>query len=479
MRKLLFSAMFVCMALSHAQSQYWRSIGRGTIGPTLVTTLFGDTVLDRLLAGGSFHYFMNETDTVAAKGQAAWNGERWDSLAHPMTSVGGPAYWFVRFGGDLYLCGQFSFESTSSPGQGNSGIAKLNAEEQRWEDLGCPNPSMNGMSTIVPRDPGAVLYATGYSGSICGYPKASVFRYDGEMFHEWEPFSHIPQNDNNYVGSVFDFRGMTYMTCAMPNPLGTGYTTFLRWNGSNWEHVPGWGNTPAIIKDISIRNDTLYVAGTLRMAQGAPGNGVACFDGTAWNNMGGGLWLTPAPNFVSAVVLQWYRDELYVSGQFDRAGGIAAGYLAKWNGRQWCSLPGHFTVGNGSPTWVYDMAVWRDSLYVGGEFTSIDGEPIRHVAQWLGGDAVVECSEPVGVQEITPPTFTLYPNPTNGLLHVEAQGMRPRAWRLTDAVGREVLHGTAVLGNFVVDLSGLGNGLYHFVLEDAQGASYARTVVRE
>jgi len=125
------------------------------------------------------------------------------------------------------------------------------------------------------------------------------------------------------------------------------------------------------------------------------------------------------------------------------------------------------------------MAVWRDSLYVCGDFATIDGEPIRHVAQWLGGDAVVECSEPVGVQEITPPTFTLYPNPTNGLLHVEAQGMRPRAWRLTDAVGREVLHGTAVLGNFVVDLSGLGNGLYHFVLEDAQGASYARTVVRE
>ena len=31
------------------------------------------------------------------------------------------------------------------------------------------------------------------------------------------------------------------------------------------------------------------------------------------------------------------------------------------------------------------MTVWRDSLFICGGFTTVDGEPVRQVAQWIGG----------------------------------------------------------------------------------------------
>ncbi|MCB0774620.1 MAG: hypothetical protein KDB93_14740, partial [Flavobacteriales bacterium] len=95
---------------------------------------------------------------------------------------------------------------------------------------------------MVPKSPQNTLYATGYMGSICGYPESCVFRYDGSAFHVWEPFNQIPQGLNDaYVGTIFDFQGKTYMTCSLPDPVdGSGFVSFLRWNGTAWEHVPGW-----------------------------------------------------------------------------------------------------------------------------------------------------------------------------------------------------------------------------------------------
>ncbi|MBK8498448.1 MAG: hypothetical protein IPL52_06415 [Flavobacteriales bacterium] len=69
-------------------------------------------------------------------------------------------------------------------------------------------------------------------------PEACVF-HDGTAFYEWEPFAQIPFDDGNYVGYVFDYLGKTYMTGSYRNPIGTGLVTFMRYNGSNWEYVPG------------------------------------------------------------------------------------------------------------------------------------------------------------------------------------------------------------------------------------------------
>jgi hypothetical protein len=468
MRAVMWLVALLTTGQGAAQS--WRGLGRGTIGPTGVQTLFGDSVSDRLLAGGTFMWIRNENDTVLGMGQAAWNGNRWDSLAHRIEPISGnnstsQTFWFLRFQDDLLVCGGFATQLAN--GQWNNGFARLNEANMRWEPLVCPKPD-NGLQTLVPKVPQGTLYATGHrTGSICELPQSCVFQYDGSDFVEWAPFSLIPDHPNNLVGYVFDFRGQTYMTGTFRDPYSNSLINFMRFNGTSWEYVPGW-NATATIKAISIRNDTLYVGGTFREAGGGPGNLIAYFDGTTWNNMAGGLDYTPVPMSATVLDLEWFNNALYAGGMFNEAGGIPVEGLAVWKGDRWCRLPGDFASNQWNSAKILDITVWRDSLYICGGFISIDGEPIRQVAQYIGGDAVSECSLPVAVNEQPfDEGLILSPNPTSGPLRL--QGFPPSAQHVEvrDALGR-VVHAQSTNLN-QLELSHLPAGTYLLQVVDTGG----------
>src|SRR5690606_2333829 len=211
----------------------------------------------------------------------------------------------------------------------------------------------------------------------------------------------------NYVGYIFNLRGKTYLTGSVSDPLDPGQTaTFLRYNGAAWEHVPGW-NTLSPIKEVLIRNDTLYVAGAFRQATGGPGNLIARFDGEHWDDMGGGLAYTPNPYAGAALDLEWWRGHLLVSGRFNTASDIECSGIIKWNGNQWCSFPGVIQTWSGIYSRIPEMAIWRDSLYICGNISTIDSDTVQQVAQWIGGDAVGYCSSPVGMAEAPFPSAAL------------------------------------------------------------------------
>lgn len=467
MKRLLIPLALLCSSgVLHAQS--WRALGRGKVGPTSVHTIYGDAQSDRLLLGGDFVYYLNDADTVLCIGLASWNGERWDSLAHRIqpweegTGCSG-IYQIMRFAGRLYAGGTFLLNDGITPS--SRSVARLNEDTRRWERLECPHP--NVQRNLVPKDPVSTsLYFTGTSTSICGYAASTVFRYDGSAFHEWAPWHLIPEHTANWARFVFDFRSHTYLTGNFRDPFGSGFVSMLRWNGSAWEYVPGWGAYSRSINDMSIRNDTLYVSGNFRIDNGGPGNCIAFFDGEHWNDMGGGVSYAPSPTNASCLVMQWYHGDLWVSGQMDHAGGIPIDGVAKWNGRQWCSLPGDFTNPVGLDR-VLDMTVWRDSLYVCGGFTSIDGEPIRHVAQWIGGDAVLECSAPVSVPEQAHAPFSISPNPVGDRMQLTGNWPPGAAFEIHDAMGRAV--STGLLLNTEVHAADLKPGLYHLSLLNQQG----------
>jgi len=445
-----------------AQAQYWKALGRGTLGPTEVQTLFGDSISDRLLAGGTFMWIMNDQDTVLGMGQAAWNGTRWDSLAHRIQEYGGgngaqQTFWFLRFNDHLYACGGFTLPITNGPF--NRYLARLNEQSGYWEPLECTNTSEDGMMTWVPQKPGTTLYATGYLGSICGYPESCVFRYDGSAFHPWPPFDQIPDYPNNHVGTVFDFQGYTYMTGLFRDPVGSGWASFLRWNGTTWEHVPGW-NILDPIKEILVHNGTLFVAGTFRTATGGPGNLVASFDGAAWNDLGGGLAYTPVPMSGAALDLEWYHGNLMACGRFNLAGDAPCTSIAQWDGQRWCALAGDLRGNQGSIPGLSDMAIWRDSLYVCGGITTVDGDTMLQVIQWIGGDALGECST-TGIQQPgSSEELSISPLPTPGqwAVHLPKRGN----WQLVayNAGGQQVGQWRTPGTELTIDLAAHPPGLY-------------------
>ncbi len=458
MKRLPFFLLIMCMG-AVAQAQYWKAVGMGvsTIGlgvESQVQCLYGDTVLDRLLAGGIFYKILNEEDTVWAYGQAAWNGERWDSLATRISGGMPETYWFLRYHGHLYACGNFGF---MTPEGYNRNFARLNEQTLQWEALECLNTLPSGLTTLVPKEPQDTLYATGYDGALCDqFPPTCVYGYDGTSFHRWAPFDQIPVLPNRYVSFIFKYKDKTYMAGAFSDPTGPGVTSFLRWNGTAWEHVPGWNNLLASILDYSIRNDTLYVAGNFTMDTGGPGNLVASFDGEQWNDMGGGLHCEDCPIENSVNDLQWFHGELWACGVFDRAMDMSALGIAKWNGHGWCVPPGVF-----SDPVLLDMAVWRDSLYVCGSIIAIDGAPVRQVAQWIGGDAVGECST-VGIHEVernsTALSVTSLPDPGEWNVQLPKAGN----WSVAayDAMGQAVGNWHTNSNKLVIDLGSQAKGIY-------------------
>lgn len=475
--KQLLSYLLASLIGVVAHGQYWKSMGGGStgIGTSEIRTLYADTVTDRLLAGGVFFKISNEEDTVWAFGQAVWNGTRWDSLATRIqpdntAEVSPETYWFLRYQGSLYACGNFYFPT---PGGYNKNIAKLNEQTQQWEALGCDNTGVSDLKTLVPKEPQGTLYATGNQGDLCGlFPPSCVYQYDGTTFTRWEPFDQIPEVVNRHVSYIFDYKGKTYMVGVFPDPTGTGGASFLRYNGTAWEHVPGWDNLMASIWDYSIRNDTLYVAGDFLTDTGGPGNLVASFDGEQWNNMGGGLHCEACWYPTEVKAIQWFHGELWACGMFDRIMDKQAYSIAKWNGHQWCAPPGDFEWGVlGGQGKLYDMAVWRDSLYVCGRFITVDDDTVPQVAQWIGGNAVAECGSGVGVSELQGPGQELVVIPGGGEGGFSVRFPHPGNWTVDvyDAMGTLLRKQNANGAAMVLDLSRSATGIYLLRARSAKG----------
>ncbi len=451
------------MASGTIAQPHWKALGQGTVNYLEVQTLFGDSVSDRLLAGGTFLRIINDTDTVLAVGQAAWNGTRWDSIAHRIQPISGNStmqtYWFQRFQGGLYSCGNYKFQTES--GEWNKSFARLNEAEQRWEALECINPSSSYLDQLVKKTPGAQhLYATGYrSSGLCGYPVACVHRYEDGAFHVWEPWTQIPEYESNYVGYVFEFQDMTYVTGVFRDPHSSGFLTFARVNNGLWEPVPGWGNAHHI-RDVLIRDNVLYVCGTFKQSNGAPGNLVASFDGSSWSDLNGGLTLQAMAGGSTAKRMAWHDGHLYVAGVFDHAGGLQLnGGLAVWNGTQWSGFPGAFRTPHPADpdiAMLRDLAIWRDSLFVCGYFDQIDGLPALQVAQYLG--ELPQAATGVNEAALRPVALRCYPiDGTAWMVELPDE----QEWQLSvvNAIGQSIIREHAAKGRALIDLSRASGGL--------------------
>ncbi|MBK8498447.1 MAG: T9SS type A sorting domain-containing protein [Flavobacteriales bacterium] len=129
--------------------------------------------------------------------------------------------------------------------------------------------------------------------------------------------------------------------------------------------------------------------------------------------------------------------------------------VGKWDGQRWCGLPGTLNTNAGS---IATLAIFRDSLYMCGGFTTIDGDSIRQVAKWIGGDAVENCSEPLGMDEPEGSmALRLFPNPAYD--QVTFTTGQPMGVTIYDALSRIVWSGN-ISGHTTIDASSWAAGSY-------------------
>ena len=451
--------------------QYWAPLQPVAKLHPQVNVVYGDSVWDKLLVGGNFKWAVVGADTIFTASAAMWDGVGWSALPAPVdVCIGGnicsPVWEFMRIDGRLHANGGFAFWDADS--LVNEAFARWNEQTSAWERLPCVNPGVGGMATLVPHFPQDTLYLTGYRGTLCGYDSSCVFAYVGDTIvplpYQAPVLHHGP---TSYVGFVFKYQGVPYLTGLLYDPLQGQHYSFMRWNGTAWEGVPGW-STLDPIKDVLIKDGWLYVCGWFFEAGGAPGNMVARFNGTQWEALGSGLLAAlPSSSQGVAMDLHEWNGDLYVAGQFNYAGGVPAENAARWDGSRRCGLGGSYAMQTPGGK-ANEFTVWRDELYMSGGFITIDGDTMWHVARWLG--QVENCSAPVtlpeGMADEAPWWVPLEPGRWQ-LRLPQGQVGRLELW---DARGRLVLVQGSARDGHVVDLADRAPGVYLARLIEVNGA---------
>jgi hypothetical protein len=129
-------------------------------------------------------------------------------------------------------------------------------------------------------------------------------------------------------------------------------------------------------------NGDLYVGGDFQKAGGLPIKFIARWDGITWHPLGNGV-----DGEVTALAAD--GNKLYVAGEFAIAGEVVTNRIAVWDGTEWSVLgngdgPVDDYFGTSQPGQIYALTVVDGLLYAGGDFVSIDGVDAYNIAVWNG-----------------------------------------------------------------------------------------------
>jgi hypothetical protein len=221
---------------------------------------------------------------------------------------------------------------------------------------------------------GEKLYAAGTFATAGTSTATRIAVWDGA---EWQPMGSGLQNT---CFSLAVFNGKLYAAGDFSVAGGVTAERIASWDGTTWAALPGaaFTGTTRRPQAMVVFNNELIVAGTFVNAGGNVSNGIAAFNGTTWHSLGTGMTDLGLSATIRALAV--FNGELYATGEFDVAGGVAAQNVAKWNGVTWSPL----TSGIDSATGGYALQVFGNELFVGGAFNNAGGIPSPRGARWNG-----------------------------------------------------------------------------------------------
>ena len=316
---------------------------------------------------------------VSALGVASYDGSTWSALG----------------GGGLTSCVRAILEFDDGSGPALY-IAQIGSPISRWD--GSSWSSLPGgigadwYNALAVHDDGSGGGPALYAGERLG----SVVRWDGTSWTQIgdmddEVLALCVYDDGSgagpqlYAGGSFDFAD------------GVAATGIARWDGSSWTPVVGAGGatlggpppfTFVQVHALEVFDDGtgpgLYVAGFFQQVGGKNFNNIAKWDGTGWSKVDNGV----AANTVYDLTT-WDDGTglaLYAGGAFTAAGNFVVDHVAKYDGASWSK------VGSGTNDWVRGLVGVSGiggagpELYVVGDFQNAGGVAASGIARWDGTD---------------------------------------------------------------------------------------------
>lgn len=325
----------------------------------------------------------------------SWDGLAWSSLGtlssivQDLDLLPGPG------GSDLLVAAGMLFSADGVNPAGNVTVW----DGSGWQTLGSPPGTTTPIESMAVLDlgQGPDVYVGGFIGQAGSVLVRGAARWDGASWSGLGGAQHgldrgvydlIVFDDGSgpalYAGGGFEFSGVVQARGV------------ARWNGTSWDEVGGglqMGTGTGVAFDLtsfqSGDGPVLIAAGQFTVAGAVAARNIARWNGTAWSVLGPGIF----GGVVNAV--QTFDDGLqqllYAGGNFFPTSGQPGSKIAAWNGVSgtWSALPGELTTaGGGINTTVNDLALFDDGggsvLYVAGDFDFAGRVPVDNLARWNG-----------------------------------------------------------------------------------------------
>jgi len=295
-----------------------------------------------------------------------WNGIAYESA---ITGLNGGVYCMAEGpDGKIYVGGAFTDAGSVADADY---LARWDPIQEKWEAV---IAGISGSVYALAFDANGDLYIGSISGwstfayiakitDLSGTPTANAL---GTGLNGYCFSIAIAPNGDVYVGGAFTLAGGV-----------AGTAKIAKWDGTVWTPL-ATGLTASAFQGVRALalapNGDLYIGGQFTDAAYPY---LCKWNGTAFSSVG----VAGDINQVVYSLAFGATGYLYIGGSFTNAGGIAnADYIAKWTGSKWESLG----IGTNSPVW--DIAVNSGKVYASGDFTSAGGLTLTdRVAVWSNG----------------------------------------------------------------------------------------------
>jgi hypothetical protein len=354
-----------------------------------------------------------------------------------------PVFTGIRYKGELFL-------------GGTGGLVKYDSTLNDFQWFG----NINGqVADLLVKDD--KLYVFGSFSKVDTINCESMAMCDGIKWSRVDNYpSSIPEFELQTIGSAVFYKGDLYIGGVLFDQINGGNVSVVRGDGSTFELVTDSLRGPYdAVNTMLVHNDTLYMGGLFYEVYGAPGNCILAWDGNHFYELGQGVTNL---DLAQVMDLEIWEDQLVMSGNFSSVDRISASKMAIWDGHKWCGFGGVFQNG------IEALTTLRDTLFVGGAFIDIDGDPIHHLTKWNGGGYRDTCSWPVGISENVSSKVwgvRLYPNPVMDLLNVDLTGAKQNSDLLIslfsiDGKLIQIFRPQNVGSTYQISLKGLAKGSY-------------------
>lgn len=373
-----YAGTLVVNRITRWQAGRFHALGEGVhSGSTISGTIYGvATSADgKVYVAGQFRY----AGSAVAENVAMWDGEQWHALG---SGTDGIVFCIATRGDDVFIGGRF----TTAGGVAASHIARWNATSKTWHAMGS---GTNGYVWDLATD-GQWVYAVGDFTAAGSVAAEDMARWDGTAWSKLG--TGIQFNPNGTVYAVlldgdYVWIGGDFLSVKVGNAYPE-VNSLLAWRQSTdeWFTVGGgvtrkasssdvWG----LVSSLEKLNGELYVGGRFDKAGGVGANGIARWDGTNWAALGSGVG---GEHVQDVNALAVHGTDLYVAGQFMSAGAVQSRAIARWNAatQSWSGLVGGLSGSDFAL--AYDLARHGQNLYAGGVFLTAGGAPASAFAQW-------------------------------------------------------------------------------------------------